>query len=536
MTRRARRRWWIGAALAAVVAGFSAAASLADVVHTKDGRAVEGKIISDDGTTLRVQTALGVIEVRKADVARVEKKATSEELYEERRKAASTADDHAALGKWCQERRLTKQAKAEFLKAVELDPKHEAANRALGRVLDGADWVTPEEKKGRDAQRERAALEAQGLVEYRGRWVSKEEKEALEKGLVRVGDRWVTEADAMRAKGLAKSGDAWVPADELPFRERAAEAEKLIGGGKKWTSAYSKQFAVHGLYDGEFVRKVSEACEKGCEYVDKLLGGDGSGAVVRAGTPPHSIPPLVGYPEAVTKAPLRHEVLLLGAESEYDKAVARTEEESKRKLWPGWGDRVRQAYGFFVFEPLGISVAVQKDRGVEALLGHTLHQVGHVLINRHVHKDTLAPSWLDEAVAALTEYAATGGNSIFCIMGETRGTTTGGARKAGAIRSWREELKAAVTANKPLSFVAMVQRDLDGLSVEDIEKAMSIVEFLSGKDAKAFDRFLQHVRKLGKLERVPAEAKRYHDEALKAAFGMDTAGVEIEWARWFGRK
>jgi tetratricopeptide (TPR) repeat protein len=137
----------------------------ADVVHLVNGGKVEGKI-TDLGDTLRVEHRYGSITIPKSDVKRIEKKATLKELYEARLEKIDAKDPDARvnLGRWLQEKGWGSQALAEFRKAIELDPDHRAARKALGHVFYEGKWRTESE-----------IMEMRGFVRVDGEWISKEE-------------------------------------------------------------------------------------------------------------------------------------------------------------------------------------------------------------------------------------------------------------------------------------------------------------------------------------------------------------------------
>ncbi len=536
MIRRGRARAVLLAVLAAAALASAPPAS-ADVVVTNDGRTIEGKIVREDDAVVRIETRFGTIEVPRASVVRIERKETPEEELPRRRLDAKTAGDWFELSRWCAEKGMSKEARRCLETAVEIDPRHEAANRALGRVRDGDDWVTPEEKARRDEERKAAALAAQGLVEFRGRWMAPEEKEALEKGLVRLGDRWVTEDEARRARGLESFEGAWIEASEIPFRLRSREAAAEFGVAS-WKLVLSAHFAVQGAAEEAWLRTVSEGSERALGALDRLFGGDGAGSVLSAGIPPAPFAMPASQPIP------RVELIVLEGDAEYGRAVDRTYRESKRFLWEGWDERARRTHGYFVHEPLGVSVALLRGRDLDQAAGQTFHHVGHVLANRHGHVPSLLPPWYDEALACLAEAAAWERNTIFCAHSRSvpraegsGGTTTGGERRSDARAGrWEDELRASIAAGRPQSLLAIVQKDLPDLTIDDVRKSMSVVQFLAQKAPGGLDRFHRLVRKLWGLQRIPDRARVFHDQAFREAFGLDVAGVEAEWTQWVPRR
>ena len=151
----------------AAVAGLAAA----DVVHLKSGGKVEGTILSRSEAEVVVQTAAGKVTLKAADVVRVEQKTTPFEVYREMtaKVAADDADGHFALGLWCADHKLSREAREEFQKAIAVDPNHKGARERLGYVLKDGKWMTFAEAK-----------KADGFVRHGDKWVTEEQRDTAE--------------------------------------------------------------------------------------------------------------------------------------------------------------------------------------------------------------------------------------------------------------------------------------------------------------------------------------------------------------------
>ncbi len=140
---------------------FLAGACAGDVVYLKDGRKLEGTVTTT-ADTVTVQTKFGPATFPRSAVDRIEKKASSEEIYAEKAKAVAVDDakGHYELGLWCKENGLSREAKAEFEKVIAIAPEHAEARAELGYVkIDGkweqappgkiyagdGEWLTPAE-------------------------------------------------------------------------------------------------------------------------------------------------------------------------------------------------------------------------------------------------------------------------------------------------------------------------------------------------------------------------------------------------------
>jgi len=142
-----------------------AGAAVADLVTMKDGRVLEGDVLSDDGTTVRLRMRLGTINIRKDEIVSIEEKATPEEEYEERLRGLDRQDAKALLelGEWLLTKKMTRQAIDHLIEADRLDPAAEGPRAALGRI----GW----HKAGDEWQDENTRYLGRGWTRWEGRWI-----------------------------------------------------------------------------------------------------------------------------------------------------------------------------------------------------------------------------------------------------------------------------------------------------------------------------------------------------------------------------
>jgi tetratricopeptide (TPR) repeat protein len=181
---------------------FACASAWADIVYLKNGGRLEGKVIRKNGKVF-IEQPNGTIVIDEEKVERIERKVSIIETYEERlaqidEGAAGAAAQWAALGQWCRQNQMKRQAEAAFKKALARDPEQELARQALGFVRHEGRWLTPEESQ-----------KARGLVKHGETWVTPEAKQDLAK----------LEAQAETAKRSAEL-------DRLKLELAKAEAAK----------------------------------------------------------------------------------------------------------------------------------------------------------------------------------------------------------------------------------------------------------------------------------------------------------------------
>lgn len=158
--------------------------ALADEVELTSGKVVEGRV-EDLGDSIKVLRSGGSVTYPKSMVAKITKKKTVEELYEDQSKALRLDDvaGRLRLARWCLEKKIAKEAAAEFKKVVVLEPENEEARLGAGYRRFNDKWMTEDE-----------IAQAKGLVRHKGRWLTPEERDLevaleeqkeLEKALLR---------------------------------------------------------------------------------------------------------------------------------------------------------------------------------------------------------------------------------------------------------------------------------------------------------------------------------------------------------------
>lgn len=147
----------------AALAAAPVAIALADTVTKKDGTKIEGKITEQNDAGVTIETPLGQIKIPKSDVKSVEVGKTAAEQFTDKWSEVDRADADALLdlARWCEENKLSREAKKVYREIVEkVDPEHESARRALGFVKVGDEWKTKAEvdaeKKAADAAAKKA--------------------------------------------------------------------------------------------------------------------------------------------------------------------------------------------------------------------------------------------------------------------------------------------------------------------------------------------------------------------------------------------
>jgi len=178
-----------------------------DQVFLKGGGKVTGVVVEQSAKAVVIEVEAGRVTLPTARVERIVTGPSA--LADYRRRLLEVPENDAAawlrLALWADDRGLHTQAREAFARVLTLDPSNATAQRAVGNVLLGARWVTPEE-----------SYRAHGYVYFEGAWITPEEREDA---LRERADR----AQAAAAERARAEADA--RAREAEARARAAEAD-----------------------------------------------------------------------------------------------------------------------------------------------------------------------------------------------------------------------------------------------------------------------------------------------------------------------
>lgn len=504
-------------------------AARADVVELKDGRKLEGTVVSETASEVVLSTGLGELRFARADVARITRGKTPRQEFAEREKAAGSADELHALGEWAVERKLPSLARRAWKRALKLDPRHAESNLALGNVLHEGEWMKPAQRD----ERVRAAFERsqreQGLVLHEGEWVRVEDKQRLERGLVEVDGAWVSAEEAKRLAGLESFRGTWMPRAEAVARTHAARVELLSGAS--FQVHVTADALVAGTPPMPWIEELGAALARGRAWFDGAFAVE---------------PGLDLYGGALA------EIYVFGADSE---PYARTTEHFA-SLTPtvpeGWSEAVQRMFGLYWIDPYPLSSARAAHRPLADLAGHCLHHLGHLMLGRLGYDGRLLAPWYEESLAALVEFRVFARNVSFCrahadpLPGQGTGAGAGAARFAfdgDSVRNgrWVEILQAALAANALPTFERLAQKQFSELELLDVAHGMGYLTWLEGREAPAGGSALRAFHDVLRA-RAPALPDRMHEDAherrethelaFRAATGLGLRAADEEWRTW----
>lgn len=521
--------------------------AMADVVHTKDGRRLEGRIVSETTTAIEIETRLGRVKVLRSEVQDIERGQSPREEFRTRFEAAkSDVPALVALAAWTDEQSLPSERKKCFRRIVELEPDHEVANLGLGNVRYRGEWLSPRERGARQKADEKREREAQGLVEHEGRWVTPEDRERMVAGLILFEGEWLTVAAAMARQGLGLVDEAWIP---LPLAEAVARTRALCAAvGSPGVGTAGVGTAGVGI------------ASVGIASVEAALGD-----TVIAGPWPKAF--LEDIAKNLVRARARFDiqfkdvppgVALFGGKAaelyvwsrDSRPYIASIEPLSALTTTVGapWREAVENTHGWVFWDPYPISSVRAIARPDLHLAGHCYYHYGHILLNRHRYDGRLLPPWFGEGYAGLVEWWCHGHNTVVLkadASALTEGTAARGkeppfGREALTRGDWQLELHRALTEKDPrLEPFDLVARKAAGqLTTVDVAMAMGIVAWLDDVGDGALDRFHAELKRSAPkapeqtlAETAPRVAR--YDSAFRAAVQLDTRAADRAWRAWF---
>lgn len=496
---------WRGALLAAALAALLGAPALADVVTVKGGRSFEGKVVAQDADKVVIETTFdGRHEVPRAEVLKVD--TTVPPLREQLAFRLAAAGDVQALqdlAGWARGKGFKAEVDEVWRKVLVLDPRNAKAHKALGHLKVGEAWLTPEQKAEADRAAEEAAQRAKGLVPHEGRWVTPQEKEALEKGLVRDGDDWVTEEEFHRRRGERRVDGQWVRVGEAEGKARGEALAKALGQevGVLW--------GPHVDLFHDLAPEEAAACLDAAEKA------------------------VVGFTRLLRPVPgdrlddLRIEVFCAHKAPTYARYVERFADEAQvARIAPQfetWSSQASKARSFWWPHPVAACGQYLFPNTLPVLQSAVAHNVVQILLVRYRFNVRFSSHWLTEGLAYHLEMATLGRSHTFTVG---RSGIAGGGDPASWQDSakWRDLLKAQALAGGDSPFPRLAVVRADGFTLPDLVKAWSVVDLLVSIDPARFKAFVDATK----------EKDRDEQDALRTAYGMDYRQVEERWRQWIG--
>jgi hypothetical protein len=494
--RHTSRRLFAPTALAVAVMLLAETAS-ADIIHYKDGRTVEGRILERTATHITVDTEFGKLKIALSKVERIEEKITpAEELAALR--ANIPEGDAAALFElavWARDASLDRDYRRLLLEVIELAPGHTLANEALGRVkIDGL-WMAPEDVAA---------------------YVAAHEAEKRAQGYLWHENRWRPEAEVMTARGFVRHNDAWVPRRQAETEIALADLKQLVGIElDAWTS---KTITLYSALPAHEVDMLGPALEAQVQRFLATLEVD----------------------DAERQRVLRYDIPIFLLEA--NSTMARFVESGfidRFVLTDSAKQEYAQVSNFNLAWPRPLIVLVQHGDHIDTAgdedigrLGILSHQLGHVLIQRLAGLRP-TPGWVQAGLAAMAEGVTNETTTLNISTWDWMAPGQGGGPWVDDwyhFGHWNSNLRDDHKQGTVPPLRTVMYQKVRSLDSKEIGVSWSVVGFMLDRHRTEF---IAYLRAFGAFSDSRKKGpSKWHEAAWNASFGSSLDEVEREWRGW----
>lgn len=208
--------------------------------------------------------------------------------------------------------------------------------------------------------------------------------------------------------------------------------------------------------------------------------------------------------------------------------------------WSGFQD-VASAGEFFVMPAPRVAAMFHlKPRPLEEAPGVVAHEIGRLLAMRHAFHNNFLPPWLEEGFGLWLEAKVTGRNVTF-TFGEAYGAKDLAKDKLTGITwaSWKAIVRDMATKRKDAAMKAILPKRMSELGADNTGKAWSVIDYLIQKDAKAFPKYLQLMKRYWPRVMKPEWDPKHGEaqaKALQEAYGLTMETLDTEWRNFIQKE
>lgn len=469
----------------------------ADIIHYKDGRSVQGRILERSATHITVDTEFGKLKIALSKIERIEERITPAEELSARRERI--ADDDAAalfeLALWARDQELDKPFRELLREVIAASPGHPLANELLGRVKIDGRWMDPEDVAA---------------------YIVANAAEKLEQGFVFHEGQWRPEAAVMQARGFVRYKQAWVP-------RRLAETEMAVIDLKEMVGIELLPRV------GETITLYSDLPDFEVDMLAPALEAQVQRFLATLEISEEERQHVLRYDIPIFLMPASTALARFIESGFVDRFVI---SDASKKDFAGFSN-------FSLGWPRPLIVLVQSGDHIDTArdadigrLGVLSHQLEYVLVQRFAGLRP-TPGWVAVGLAALAE-GITNEVTTFNIStwdwdapGQSAGPWVKGWHHFG---HWDKHLRDdRMLANLPALRSVMYQRagTLDSL---EIGMSWSVTRFLLERHRSEFLAYLRAFGAGSATKRTAAP--KWHEAAWDASFGTSLEEVEREWKAW----
>jgi hypothetical protein len=490
--------------LACALGIAAAAPSQLTVIKLKSGEAVEGYVVQETKSWLKIETIDGrTVRYNHADIASMEE--TSRTGFPELDKKLEEIDRNdagalAELADWAKGQKI-RAWQVLAREALEKDPQHEKANTLLGHTKVGDRWYTSKSEADRA---EKAAFEAEmkekGYLKVAGGWISREDKPLFDKDRSAFEkderDVWRDKAAVMREKGLVLVKGKWMRAASAADQAEMDEFKKAVGEEVLILQFEHFKLAMMNT-PAEKIEEYGELAESIYAWFLKEMGKPAD----------HPL-----WPRKATFWVIKD-----------------------KKMRDVWMKAWRSRFGFndrtfewllegtnFYTDLTGVIVL----EATEDIRNTFLHGIGHFTISHFSRGLQGTPPWLEEAWGNYIEHVKLGSGHVACSTNSKYGGEGGKADKGKfSTKDAKDRCRGILREGIAEPMINLSKLDLNSLNGDHLAKGWSVVEWLMSTRKEQFIAWLEGMN------------QAQQEEALGAAIpGWDFAKLDEEWEAYVKSK
>ncbi|MFC1588467.1 tetratricopeptide repeat protein [Planctomycetota bacterium] len=468
----------------------------AEILIMKNGRKVEGKIISEDDSKLVFRTNSGMqITYKKSDIKEIDREhVAAEDVYANKLKEMDdqSAEDHFQLAGWCKQNFNRKKARVHWQKAIEINPDHEGARTALGFIKYRGKWLTKEELKKvkeREAAKDAAdseskAMRDKGYEKFNGKWVPKEDIPYYEKGMVKYCGKWMTpeEKEIIEKNSVVK---------EVAGKSDIEEKTSLAT-----TKHENYRFYLETTMGEEFNKKDMDYLIKAYDHCIAIFDLDPASSI---------------WPQ---KARFLDFEKKKDATMVFNKAI-------NTKGVQGWLTEQMQKNPKAIMD-MGLTALNYRSDQIQAMYNGDLHCMGQMVITWVFNRKRPHP-WLWEGFGSYIEDFLT--SMAISHTTTNQGSVGGSPERMKKLGGSRGIVKQLVLEGKDPQIKQICTRMLNDLKGEEILKTVCVYYYMIERDSKKLQEFIKKIK--------PTEKGVQSQEAVfKEVWGQNLDEFDDAFRNW----
>jgi len=471
---------------------FTAGSLFGDIIHFKNGKTLEGKVLKKDDKVVEFKTKFGTIKIERSRIEKIEIKTSVEEIFMKKVEELDHADAESIfeLAMWCKENGKKKESRKYLKEAIKVDNQHDGANKEMGNVLLDGKWFNANElNKYKSAKAKR--MKAQGYVLHNG--------------------QWAPESEVRREMGYVEWEGKWISRMEEYHHLGDRDIEKIFGYPMKITD--SKHFTIRSKNGTEdYHQELLEYCEL---ELDHFL---------------MTFKPIPVESRIMLYYPIPIYILedidacALYIDSGYIKRYNPPKEEL---------ERYAPKTNFSIYFPRPLVVLsegrhlVGADDRHTSQIGFMSHHLGHILIRRF-KRGGKVPGWVETGIAhyyeGMTNFHYTLSVCEYRGYEDVEKWTSGW----GNFKVWQKKLIDAKNHATLPTVKQLFALNIEKMNSMQMAKAWSVTTFLLEKYQTEFVWFIRRY-----FDNYRGEKKIGQERAWEIAFDKITPQqIEKEWRNW----